>query len=63
MPLLELRFDGVLTADFSVVDPYPMVRTYGPAEEFTQPLVHPWLVWVNINAIRCENPLRLDFGH
>src|SRR5215208_691206 len=31
-----------------------MRRTYGPAEGFTQPLVHAWRVWVNINAIRCR---------
>ncbi len=41
------------TADFSEVDPYRMMRTYGPAEGFTRPLVHAWLVWVNMNAIRC----------
>jgi hypothetical protein len=30
------------------------MRTYGPAEGFTQPLVRAWRVWVNVNAIRCE---------
>jgi hypothetical protein len=43
-----------LTADFGVVDPHRTMRTYGPAERFTQPLVHAWRVWVNINAIRCK---------
>jgi hypothetical protein len=43
-----------LTADFSVVDPQRMMCTYGPAEGSTQSFVHAWLVWVNINAIRCQ---------
>ncbi len=43
------------TADFSVVDPHRMMRTYGPAKGFTQRLVHAWRVWVNINAIRCKS--------
>src|SRR5829696_2908634 len=42
------------TADFSVVDPQRMMCAYGPAEGSTQPFVHAWLVWVNINAIRCR---------
>jgi hypothetical protein len=58
----EVRRYGVLrssplivtTADFGVVDPHRMMRKYGPAEGFTRPLVHAWLVWVNINAIRCR---------
>src|SRR5215210_4556238 len=28
------------TADFSVVDPYRMMRTHGFAEEFSRPIVH-----------------------
>ncbi len=31
-----------------------MMCTYGPAEGSTQSFVHAWLVWVNINAIRCK---------
>src|SRR3712207_7326230 len=46
-----------LFRSFSVVDPHRMIRTYGPAEGFTQSLVHAWLVWVNINAIRCKVPV------
>ena len=45
---------STLTADFGVVDPHRTMRTYGPAEGFTQPLVHAWRMWVNINAIRCR---------
>ena len=44
----------VVTADFSVLDPQRMMCTYGPAEGSTQSFVHAWLVWVNINAIRCK---------
>jgi hypothetical protein len=36
--------------------PGRMMRTYGPAEGSTQPLLHAWRVWVNVNAIRCDNP-------
>ncbi len=43
-----------LTADFSVVDPHRMMRTYDPTEGSTQPLLHAWRVRVNINAIRCD---------
>ena len=43
-----------LTADLSVLDPQRMMCTYGPAEGSTQSFVHAWLVWVNINAIRCH---------
>ena len=42
------------TAGFSVVDPHCMMRTYGPAEGLTQPLLHAWRLWVNINATRCS---------
>jgi hypothetical protein len=52
--LLKPLFRQFLTADFGVVGPHRMMRTYGPAEGFTQPLVRAWRVWVNINAIRCE---------
>jgi tetratricopeptide (TPR) repeat protein len=31
-----------------------MVRTYGPAEGLTKPLLHAWRLWVNINATRCS---------
>jgi hypothetical protein len=31
-----------------------MMRIYGPAEGFTQPLLYAWRMWVNINAIRCR---------
>ena len=30
----------LLTADFSVIDPHRMMRTYGPAEGYTKLLVH-----------------------
>src|SRR5215217_2328160 len=47
------QIDVDLTAGFSVVDPHCMMRTYGPAEGLTQPLLHAWRLWVNINATRC----------
>src|SRR5215217_5478968 len=50
------------TADFSMVDPHRMMRKYGPAEGFTHPLVHAWLVWVNITAIRCRDCLETPKG-
>jgi hypothetical protein len=50
-----------LTADFSVIDPHRMMRTYAPTEGSTQPLLHAWRIRVNINAIRCER--RLDVGN
>ena len=31
---------ATVTADFSVVDPHRMMRTYGPAEGYTKLLVH-----------------------
>jgi hypothetical protein len=34
--------------------PGRMMRTYGPAKGFTQPLLHAWRMWVTINAIRCN---------
>jgi hypothetical protein len=40
----------ILTADFSVIDPYRMMRTDGSAERSTRPIVHVWCVRVNINA-------------
>ena len=43
-----------LTADFSVIDPYRMMRTDDSAEKSTQPIVHVWCVRVNINATRCQ---------
>jgi hypothetical protein len=43
-----------LTADFSVIDPYGMMRTDGSAEKSNRPIVHAWCVRVNINATRCE---------
>ena len=52
------------TADFSVIDPYRMMRTDGSAEKSTQPIVHAWCVRVNINATRCKklaSPVRLCF--
>jgi DNA-binding transcriptional MerR regulator len=30
------------TADFSVIDPYRMMRTSGSAEKSTRPIVHAW---------------------
>jgi hypothetical protein len=42
------------TADFSVIDPYRMMRTDGSAEKSTRPIVHAWCVRVNINATRCR---------
>jgi len=39
-----------LTADFSVTDPYRMMRTDGSAEKSTRPIVQAWCVRVNINA-------------
>ena len=38
-----------------MIDLYGMLRTDGPAEKSTQPIVHAWCVRVNINATRCEN--------
>jgi hypothetical protein len=43
------------TADFSVIDPYRMMRTDGSAEKPTRPIVHAWCVRVNINATRCSS--------
>lgn len=37
------------------------MRTYGPAEGLTQPLLHAWRLWVNINATRCRS-LRTGLG-
>ena len=45
---------SVHTADFGVTDSHRMMRTYDPVEGFTQPLVHAWRMWVNINALRCR---------
>jgi hypothetical protein len=45
------------TADFSVIDPYRMMRTDGSAEKSTRPIVHAWCVRVNINATRCSGSL------
>jgi hypothetical protein len=39
--------------------PGRMMRTYGPAEGSTQPLLHAWRVWVNVNAIRCSKHMRV----
>jgi transposase len=44
-----------LTADFSVIDPYRMMRTGGSAEKSTRPIVHAWCMQVNINATRCRS--------
>jgi len=52
----------LLTADFSMVDPHRMMRKYGPAEGFTHPLVHAWLVSVDITAICC-NPCPVCGGY
>jgi len=35
-----------------VVDPYRMMRTGGPTEKLTQPIVHVWRSRVNVNATR-----------
>jgi hypothetical protein len=56
--LIEFKNLMYLTADFSVIDPQRMMCTYGPAEGSTPSFVHAWLVWVNINAIRCDTTQR-----
>jgi hypothetical protein len=44
-----------LTAHFSVVEPYRMMRTDGSAEKSSRPIVHVSRAGVNINATRFEN--------
>jgi hypothetical protein len=46
-------FRRFLTADFSVVEPYRMMRTDSSAEKSSRPIVHDWRARVNINATRC----------
>jgi hypothetical protein len=47
--------NSAITADFSVIDPYRMMRTDGSAEKSNRPIVHAWCVRVNINATRCKH--------
>ncbi len=51
----SLASNILVTAHFSVIDPYCMMRTDGSAEKSTQPIVHAWCVRVNINATRCNS--------
>jgi hypothetical protein len=44
----------LLTADFSVIDPYRLMRIDGSAEKPTRPIVHAGSVRININATRCQ---------
>src|SRR5829696_6494077 len=54
LPLSQRHKMRLYTADFSVVDPYRMMRTHGFAEEFSRPIVHAWRARVKINANRCS---------
>jgi hypothetical protein len=41
------------SADFSVIDPYRMMRTAGSAEKSTRPAMFAWRARVSISATRC----------
>jgi hypothetical protein len=47
-------------ADFSVIDPYRMMRTAGSAEKSTRPAMFAWRARVSISATRCRLPNRED---